>query len=83
MLNLEEKKQYYINKVSEIQNEDYSTEIELKLSQYRETLIAEFKNEQNKKLEKIKTYIELLDELIEDSKEDSEEDSEFIEEGEN
>ncbi len=66
MINLEEKKQYYIDKLNEIKNEDYSAEIELKLSEYKLKLISEYENQRSADIEKINTYLELLNELLSD-----------------
>lgn len=85
VFDLEEKKQFYTDKMNEIQNEDYSDEIELKLSEYKLKLISEYESKKDKDLEKIHTYIELLDELITEAKnkEELEEKEEYIEKGEN
>lgn len=66
MLNLSEKKQFYVNKLNEIKNEDYSAEINLKLDEYKLKLISEFENQRSTDIEKINTYIELLNELLSD-----------------
>lgn len=94
MLNLEEKKQFYIGKAEEIRNYNYSNEIEEMVNLYRNQLVNEYEGKRQKDLDKIEAYIDLLNVLIVenegcskaeeiDSNEEINSDEENIEEGGN
>lgn len=61
---LESKKRKYLSLREEISNFDYG--IEKRVEAYRESIIKEAEEDKIQKLEKVDTYLEVLDELISD-----------------
>lgn len=80
---LESKKRKYLSLREEISNFDYG--IEKRVEAYRESIIKEAEEDKIQKLEKVDTYLEVLDELISDIQskfEKESDDEEQVEKGE-
>lgn len=66
MVNLTEKKNFYEDLKIQIATEDFTSEIDKKVEEYRTTLIKSKEDERRKDIDKINNYLDLLNVLLEE-----------------